>query len=562
MINIQNLHIQYGKHDIVDHVTFIAKPKEFIVLTGDSGTGKSSILNFIGCLENFPCEMYQCFDENVLTMSRQQIEDLRRNTFGYVFQDNHLFSHLSVKENLQLFAQMTNTPIDDEDIKRLLDLANLNIQPSQLVSDLSGGERQRLAVLCALVKQPKVLLVDEATSHLDKDAEEMILTLLQNLTQQFDICVIMSTHSKKAQAYASSIYEIKNHKWYEVKKNIIASNPKNKQAKKNKAQPLKQFPIQKNARMYVIALALIAIFSLTLMLTSNLNKHLNREQVILLNHLNGEFTNKDIETFQKAKGVNYVNYFYELFLGDYVIQGYDEYLAKNMPLEPQHIIITQDLVDMWEVEKGDSIQLPISNQSLMISKICKAPIYKKENGLSDNYVYMPQDEFPEKMQQSLIIYVKGYRNYQNICENIDPQQITISQISTPIHQSMSSAEIMNEQLYVKLMTGLLIVFMVMSLIVKIYMLLSHAYPISLLYANGITLKEIKTFFKKQCLTYLKYELSMVLLMDMLVRALKIIEISILTIVFNLMIVVALTLLAYIVVTTLFTKLSIKQLMRL
>ena len=106
MIKINHLNIQFKNQLIVEDVNFTAYPGRVTLITGKSGSGKSSLLSFIGCLETYPCKSYLYNDMDILRLSEKKKAELRRTEIGFIFQDNSFINNLTVKQNLVVVAQL------------------------------------------------------------------------------------------------------------------------------------------------------------------------------------------------------------------------------------------------------------------------------------------------------------------------------------------------------------------------------------------------------------------------------------------------------------------------
>lgn len=219
-IEIDNLNIQYGRNIILKDGRLCAESDNVTLITGASGSGKTSILYHLGMLTKNNTYKYQLDDINVWDLSEKKRCILKRNEIGYVLQSAMLFEQYDVLGNLKLYAQIVGKTYTENDYISLLQSVNLKIGLHQTMQSLSGGERQRLAIVCVLLKKPKIIVLDEPTSSLDKQTEESILELIHSIAHKQNICILMVSHSAIAEKYADRIYEIKNSKLIEVKTTV------------------------------------------------------------------------------------------------------------------------------------------------------------------------------------------------------------------------------------------------------------------------------------------------------------------------------------------------------
>ena len=189
----------------LDGVSFGVRPGEFLAIMGSSGSGKSTMLNILGCLDRPTEGEYWLNGVNVARMDDDALSDHRLYNLGFVFQSFHLIPQLTVAENiaLPLFYQ----GVDDEDVApRVLELATSVGMENRLEhrpTELSGGQRQRVAIARALANNPPVILADEPTGNLDTATSVQIMNLLTELNAQ-GRTILMVTHEEDVAAFAKS----------------------------------------------------------------------------------------------------------------------------------------------------------------------------------------------------------------------------------------------------------------------------------------------------------------------------------------------------------------------
>jgi lipoprotein-releasing system ATP-binding protein len=179
-----------------------------IAIVGPSGSGKSTLLNLIGSLDR-PTSGEILFDGQDLTsLNDEELSNLRRHKIGFIFQQHHLLPQCTVLENVLLPTLARKTPLDRAaDLLRRVGLSDyLEQRPVRL----SGGEQQRVAVVRALINQPKLLLADEPTGSLDQAASENLGKLLVELNQENGVALVVVTHSLKLAGKMQKAYELVN----------------------------------------------------------------------------------------------------------------------------------------------------------------------------------------------------------------------------------------------------------------------------------------------------------------------------------------------------------------
>lgn len=181
------------------HLTFIQ---------GLSGSGKTTLLYKLGLISYDQDYHYMYHKQDFITLSRRQQTKLRRYSIGYVFQDYGLLENMTVTECLKYYCYLSGEPFELAAMRTLLDKVHLYHDFNQKVMTLSGGEKQRLAIACALLKKPEILILDEPTSALDEINEREIFQLLKDLLKTENCTIIVASHSYIAKEYADCIYEM------------------------------------------------------------------------------------------------------------------------------------------------------------------------------------------------------------------------------------------------------------------------------------------------------------------------------------------------------------------
>lgn len=176
---------------------------EFVAITGPSGSGKSSLLNLLGCLDRPSSGSYSLDGTDVATLADDRISGLRNRQIGFVFQSFFLLPRLSVLENVLLPMRFADEP--DADAERrargLLDRVGLSERLAHKPGELSGGQQQRAAIARALIRKPSVLLADEPTGNLDSRSAADVLGLFDELHAEGQTIVLV-THDAEVAARA------------------------------------------------------------------------------------------------------------------------------------------------------------------------------------------------------------------------------------------------------------------------------------------------------------------------------------------------------------------------
>ncbi len=207
MLDCRNLVVTYESTPVLQNLSIYIGAGEIVALTGPSGSGKTTLLRCIAGLE--------VVDSGTILLSGEEVTakpaHLRR--IGLVFQDNQLFPHLNVAKNISysLMIQGTKQKLIDEKVAEVLELVGLTHLSQREVFKLSGGEAKRIAVARALVAQPKVLLLDEPLSGLDKELHARLLDDLGTLLRLRGTTTLHVTHDQdEANAIADRVLDIRN----------------------------------------------------------------------------------------------------------------------------------------------------------------------------------------------------------------------------------------------------------------------------------------------------------------------------------------------------------------
>ena len=178
---------------------------EFVALMGSSGSGKSTLMNIIGCLDRPTSGRYFLDGEDVSSLSRDDLADVRNRKLGFVFQNFNLLARTSALENVELpllysEVALTNAQLREK-AERVLAAVGLEGRGDHTPSQLSGGQQQRVAIARALINDPEVLLADEPTGNLDSKTSVEVMGIFQSLNEK-GITIIMVTHEPDIASYA------------------------------------------------------------------------------------------------------------------------------------------------------------------------------------------------------------------------------------------------------------------------------------------------------------------------------------------------------------------------
>ena len=211
IIEFKNIVKTYGDGDTktyaLNGVDFSIKEGEFVAIMGASGSGKSTAMNMIGCLDKPSSGEYLFNGISVGDLNRNQMALLRRTYLGFVFQSFNLLGRTSALENVELPLVYRKIPTIQRKKLAFEALSKVGLQSvvNNTPAQLSGGQQQRVAIARAIVSSPLVLLADEPTGNLDSIKSIEIMNLLKQLNEDENITVIMVTHEEEMAAFANRI---------------------------------------------------------------------------------------------------------------------------------------------------------------------------------------------------------------------------------------------------------------------------------------------------------------------------------------------------------------------
>ncbi|MBN1392236.1 MAG: ABC transporter ATP-binding protein [Sedimentisphaerales bacterium] len=178
----------------VNNVDLEVSPGEFVSIMGPSGSGKTTLLDMIGCLDSITSGQLEILGNDVSKTRENKLVDIRRGNIGFIFQDFSLIQSLTAIENIQLTLYFAGIKQETQKSIALLERVGLGHRINHLPRQLSGGEKQRVAIARALAAEPKFLLADEPTGHLDTENSQEIFDIFKQLNQEKGLTIIVATH--------------------------------------------------------------------------------------------------------------------------------------------------------------------------------------------------------------------------------------------------------------------------------------------------------------------------------------------------------------------------------
>ena len=198
--------------EIFKNLNLTIYPGEMVALLGPSGSGKSTLLNCIGLLDKFVSGKFKILNKDYSLLTESEINNIRLNDIGFVFQNHRLFPEFSALENIIIPSLIKKIPFDEAKKKatQILTYLNLEHRINHRPAKLSGGESQRVAIGRALSNNPKFILADEPTGNLDKDNTLLIFNILKKITLDTEKSCVVATHNNFLAEKMDRIFLIEN----------------------------------------------------------------------------------------------------------------------------------------------------------------------------------------------------------------------------------------------------------------------------------------------------------------------------------------------------------------
>lgn len=219
-ISFENITREYhvGENTIkaLDNISFGFERSTFNVVLGQSGAGKTTVLNLLGGMDSPSAGEIVVDGQKISGMTQRELTTYRRNKIGFVFQFYNLVPNLTALENVQLAQEICKNPLDPKEVIKKVGLEHRMFNfPGQL----SGGEQQRVSIARALAKNPQIVLCDEPTGALDSETGRMVLKLIQDVARDLEKTVIIVTHNIVIAEMAQTVLHMKDGKVSEMTHN-------------------------------------------------------------------------------------------------------------------------------------------------------------------------------------------------------------------------------------------------------------------------------------------------------------------------------------------------------
>lgn len=209
MKNILELHdvsMHYGPVKALRNITLEVHEGEWVAIMGSSGSGKTTMMNIVGCLNKASHGTVVLDGEKISRLNAKDLTAIRRDKIGLIFQQFHLISYLTAVENVMI-AQYYHSMADEKEALEALEQVGLGHRARHLPRQLSGGEQQRLCIARALINHPRLILADEPTGNLDEANQAIVMDIFHQLHKQGSTIVVV-THSPDVAAHAQRVVHL------------------------------------------------------------------------------------------------------------------------------------------------------------------------------------------------------------------------------------------------------------------------------------------------------------------------------------------------------------------
>jgi len=211
------------KTEALKHVDLSISEGEFVVILGPSGSGKSTLLNVMSGLDNVSEGEIVVNDKILTDLKEKALTTFRRHHLGFIFQSYHLMPTLTVRENVEMGAYLSDNP---QALKEALESVDMLSHQDKFPHQLSGGEQQRVSIARATVKNPKILFCDEPTGSLDESMGKKVLEILETLNQKKHTTIILITHNPSIAKMADRVIHMHSGQIHKVDKHDTKQNAK------------------------------------------------------------------------------------------------------------------------------------------------------------------------------------------------------------------------------------------------------------------------------------------------------------------------------------------------
>lgn len=407
MIELSSIKLKF-KRSVIDNGRIIIHKNKITVLSGKSGSGKTSILMEMCMLSDNADKYFLINNKNVKDFTLTEKYNFIRNGIAIVSQKPCLLESMTVIQNIELVCSMNQKKVESEKIEKLFGLMNLKIKFNTKVEELSGGEKQRLSIICAIMKDTPIIVMDEPTAYIDRKNINKFICLLKELRDLYQKTIVIATHNKNIINVSDVHYYIDNNHIHCLKENEESDiGDINYDTKKIELPDLNIFlkhyikVNKKTIKIFLLSLFLIG-GTISLLYTKKHSQHISEQlkkleskQVLLDTHKN--ITNQMIFNLRNLEGIdNVVSYTYFISDNNYVVSPYisEDYFDDNINYVNKNNTRIYANYAVYREKKDQNINLVVDNQNLTINvNYYLEPLFEDYTIGSDvaKVIYIPLD---------------------------------------------------------------------------------------------------------------------------------------------------------------------------
>lgn len=206
ILELNDVSMSYGSVKALQHISLTVRPGEWVSIMGASGSGKTTMMNIVGCMNKARHGSVILDGENISRLNARDLTAIRRDKIGLIFQQFHLIPYLTALENVMI-AQYYHSMVDEKEATQALERVGLASRAKHLPRQLSGGEQQRLCIARALINYPKLILADEPTGNLDETNQNTVMDIFHQLHKEGSTIIIV-THSPEVAAHGQRVVSL------------------------------------------------------------------------------------------------------------------------------------------------------------------------------------------------------------------------------------------------------------------------------------------------------------------------------------------------------------------
>lgn len=503
MIELKNINISFDRK-ILTNANIHIYPGKMNILIGKSGCGKTTLLNEIGLITKHDETIYY-FDGKLVD---NDIVSYRREKIGFVFQENDLLEKMTVRENLEFITLISGLEVIEDEIFQILEQTRCIDIIDRQINTLSGGQKQRVAIACALAKKPRLLLLDEPTSFLDKENCLIVLDIIKNIVSLNQTIVFIVSHDQRIIDIADVLYTIEDEKiHFEINEKINSCYVELKREKKYITTAINQYIKVSRKKMikwiYIILTFVHSLLLFTHLYASSYEKYIYDyiinspvEEVRIYYGSNKKIVYDEItdviseDTMKRINNIDGIKQVVPFFQNEVILHNNHSILIQTYRnIDESNVEITYDSNSKIYISQS----LKNMNIDMDIQGILKEE-YRNKYSLGNDIIYMPLDIYysnfkNSKMKMGIIEFDKDVdfnRVIQEI-KQIDPQLTIYSTIN------IENIQFLNNQLLSGIQIILLFSFVLIIILMVIYHIKNmktRKYELALLYSNGVSLANI------------------------------------------------------------------------